>query len=362
MARVAIANTSTYIQGCVDYYAYVSGSNIVVDVYFQMRRTNSYSGSTYGSQSTPQICISGDSTNFNYTGSPGITVYGGQQDVWQGIYSASRTFDASRSGNTIYVGWRVINDNSGYLGGSSVVAITLPTAYIAPNKPTNSIASKTTNQIGITYGTTSFGVPSSGTVYLYGGTASSPTTQIASKTTVGNSTFDYTNLTNNTKYFFRARANNGQLNSDYSTGISAVTLPASLTLSSAMATSDTTIEVSYTTDVGGTAYDKDIQYSLDNSTWVTGATVSSGAATSGAFTISGLTPSTTYVIYLRVSTASGDTTSGSVTATTMSAYKFYGSVNGQTKQITKLYGSINGQTKEIKKLYGSINGVTKRIF
>lgn len=365
MARVAQANTSTYIQGSVDYYAYVSGSNIVVDVYFAMRRTNAYSGPTYGSTAVPQICISSDSSNFGYSGSAGITVSGGQQNVWQQIYSASRTFSASRSGETIYVGWRVTNDNSGYLGGSAVATITLPQASTAPNKPTVSIVSSTSNSVTVSYGTTSFGNPSSGTVYLYGGTSSNPTTQIASKTTTGNSNYNHTGLTGNTEYYYRARAKNSQLWSSYSNGYFAITKAGPVTDVNAEALDATSIKIDYTTAAGGGHYRQEVQYSLDNGvTWTTGDTVpiSTTAATPGSFNITGLQPNTTYQIQIRVKTSTGSSTSVSTTATTLPSSVIYGSVNGETKLIKKLYGSVNGQTKEIKKFYGSVNGQTKRIF
>lgn len=363
MARVAQANTSTYIQGSVDYYAYVSGSNIIVDVYFAMRRTNAYSSQTYSSTAVPQICISSDSGNFGYSGPAGITVSGGQQNVWQQIYSASRTFSASRSGETIYVGWRVTNDNSGYLGGSAVAAITLPQASTAPNKPTVSINTAYAASIIVNYGTSSFGNPSSGTVYLYGGTSSSPTTQITSKTLTGNSNYQNTGLTGNTKYYYRARAKNSQLWSSYSDEVSAVTRPGSLLNKSAEALSATSIRISYETRAGGGFYAQEVQYSLDSgATWTTGATVSSAAATSGSFDITGLQPGTAYHITLRVSTSAGTNGSGSLDISTLPSANFYGSVNGETKLIKKLYGSVNGETKLIKKLYGSVNGQTKRIF
>ena len=201
MARVAEANTSTYIQGSVDYYAYVSGSNIIVDVYFQMRRTNAYSGDTHSPTAVPNICISGNPTNFNYTGSPDIRVAGGQQDVWQTIFTASRTFDSSRSGQTTYVGWKVTDDNSGYLGGSAVAAITLPVVV-----PTPSITGLTVTSDSTSVGWfVDDGVGSlNGTGYLYGGTSPSPTTQIAT-TTLKNDTFVNTGLTPNTTYYYRGR-------------------------------------------------------------------------------------------------------------------------------------------------------------
>lgn len=83
-----------------------------------------------------------------------------------------------------------------------------------------------TNQI--TYGTSSFGNPSSGTVYLYGGTSPDPTTQIKSKTTTGNSTVTLDNLEPNTTYYYRARAHNGKAWSGYSQTITVKTKAATL--------------------------------------------------------------------------------------------------------------------------------------
>lgn len=318
MTEAAVANTSTYIQGRVNYSTSVSSSGITVSVQFQMRRTNDYSGSTYSTSAVPSICISGDSTNFGYVGSAGITVAGGKQNQWQNIYSASRTFDSSRSGDSIYVGWKVSNDNSGYLGGSKTQAITLPQAYTAPSTPTISASASGVNSVSVSYGISSYGNPSSGTIYLYG-TASGSTTVVSSKLSAGDySAFTHTGRTGNTRYYYRSRATNGQLWSSYSSEVSAVTLAPALSAKSASAASTTSITVSATTAADGGVYAKNIQYSLNNSTWTTGATVAAGttAATAKSFTISGLTTGTAYTIYLRVNTSAGNTSSGSVSATT----------------------------------------------
>lgn len=121
--------------------------------------------------------------------------------------------------------------------------------------------------------------------------------------------------------------------------------------------------ISYATSADGGEYSKTLEYSLDGTTWSTGATVSSGSATSGTYTITGLSGGTTYSIQTRVTTTAGSSTGATVSATTTgSTNKLYGSVNGQTKRVTKLYGSVNGQTKKILKLYGSVNSVTKLIY
>ena len=83
-----------------------------------------------------------------------------------------------------------------------------------------------TNQV--TYGVASFGNPSSGTVYLYGGTSPNPTTQIASKTSTGNSTITLDNLEPNTTYYYRVRAYNGKSWSNYSSAITVKTKAATL--------------------------------------------------------------------------------------------------------------------------------------
>lgn len=127
--------------------------------------------------------------------------------------------------------------------------------------------------------------------------------------------------------------------------------------------SETNAVINYATTADGGVYTKTIEYSIDNgTTWVTGATVNTGSASTGSFTISGLTGGTSYTLKYRTSTTAGNTAGSDITFSTLETYKLYGSVNSVTKKIKKLYGSVNNQSKEIKKLYGSVNGVTKRIF
>lgn len=95
---------------------------------------------------------------------------------------------------------------------------------IAPNTPTVSIDNVSSNSITLTYGTSSFGYPSTGTVSLCGGTSSSPTNVIDTYNETGNKTFTFNGLTPETTYYFRAKADNGILTSDYSADVSATTL------------------------------------------------------------------------------------------------------------------------------------------
>lgn len=134
--------------------------------------------------------------------------------------------------------------------------------------------------------------------------------------------------------------------------------PATISVTS----SGTTAQVSYSTVADGGYYNKTIEYSLDNgSTWVTGAVVSSGSASSGTFTITGLNVGTTYTMKSRVRTTAGSTDNTNVVFTAGAA-TLYGSVGGNSEKIIKLYGSVGGQSKAIKKLYGSVNGRAKLIY
>ena len=340
MTYAAQANTSTYIQGVVDYSAYTSNGSIKVDVTFKMRRTNNYSGTTYSTTAIPRICISGDPANFGYSGSAGINVYGGQQNTWQTIYSASRTFDASRSGNTIYVGWKVDNDNSGYLAGSATAAITLPTAYTAPSTPTVSASNSSASANSVSYGTSSFGTPSSGTVYLYGGTSASPTSQITSKTTTGSSSYSHSSLSSNTKYYYRARAYNGQLYSSYSSDASAITRPANPSSVSLSVTGETTATLTIKAPSMGSAATVTAYYKLNSGSAVSAGTITSGGTITKSLT--GLTAGTTYTATAYLSNSSGS--SGSVTSNSITTYKApYGqsmSVTATTADSVTVSGSI----------------------
>ena len=375
MTRAAIANTSTYIQGSVDYNAYVSGNNIIVDVTFQMRRTNVYSGSTYSSTATPSIMISGSQT-WNYTGNPGITVQGGQQNVWQTIYSASRTYSASSSGSTIYIGWRVTNDNSGYLGGSATTAITLPQVYTAPSGLNVVVKELYTDGAKFGVSISSYGNPSSADGrWIEAGIAGqnawqSPALRSAIVTNstsadiiVNNSSVQTTtlNIQPNTQYYYGGYATNTEQSTKAMFG-KLVTLALAPTLS-VSSVSDTSVVLNYSLPVDGGYYAKNVQYSLNGgSTWITGATINTGSATTGSFTISGLNEDTNYTVITRVATISGATSGNTVTFKTEIFGKMYGSVSSKTKRIKKMYGSVNGKTKKILKMYGSVNGKTKRIF
>lgn len=350
---------STYIVQRLYYSTTADSTGHNVYVELQMRRTNSYGGDTFQYPSSSNISIDGDNQTWNWDQNsyPVIPAY---DTDW-------KTF-ASRTVHVNHTGAKGINISGGnsdmgsYLTGSSSVDIALEAIQTAPNTPTVSISVSSADALAVTWGTTSFGSPSSGTVYLYGGTSADPTTQLTSKTSTGSSVSDRTNLAANTRYHYRARAKNtADLWSSYSSDISAVTKAATPSITVGTATYDT-VELNYSQPADGGENTKYVEYTLDGNTWATGATLTGGLAATGVITITGLSPATTYSIQTRTRTASGSSAGPTLSVTTARDVKLYGSVNNQTEEVQKLYGSVNGQTKSIRKLYGSVNGLTKLIY
>lgn len=121
-----------------------------------------------------------------------------------------------------------------------------------------------------------------------------------------------------------------------------VTVAAPATVS-AGTIADTSVVINYSTPADNGYYNKVVEYSLDGTTWTTGATITGGSAASGTFTISGLSAGTTYNIQTRVTTTAGSTTGDTVQVTTtapVTTANLYGSVNGNTKKVIKLYGPV----------------------
>lgn len=246
--------------------------------------------------------------------------------------SFSLSVPASNTSASFTIDWLY---NNGTASNAYTYTVNFDASYVAPNTPTVSISSITVNSVAVTYGTSSYGNPSTGTTYLYGGTSSSPTTQITSKTTTGNSTYTNSSLASNTKYYYRSRAGNGQLNSSYSSEKTAVTLASSPTVTVG-SVSGNSATIDYSTVADGGFYDKTIQYSTDGgTTWQTGATVTGGSAQSGSFTIDNL-PSGENAVLVRTNTTSGADSPITVTITIQTNGKLYGSVG----ELTNLTGVI----------------------
>lgn len=298
------------------------------------------------------------------------------QDTWIDVREITQTIAYGRTVNVTGKVWSYVYGDV-WVSGNTV---TLNSPYVAPTKPTVSAVADSATQISITYGTTSFGNPSTGTVYLYGGTSAAPTTQITSKTTTGNSTYTYTGLSPNTTYYFRARANNGQLNSSYSTEVSATT-PSARALYGSVSGQTKAITKLYgpvekmtdftpsTTDSYGLIQSFDKQTFLskmesDHPDLLLKPTVAGGslrlicASLGGTYAYQlALRDSAQQIItFLTYNTANTELygftlTPASSTTAGKIAYILFAS---------QVYGA-NG-TKEITKLYGSVGGVTKRIF
>lgn len=260
--------------------------------------------------------------------------YGGSS-VLQGATIASGTFTVTHTAEATFT----IRVGGGYNTGSSYASAdgtwTLPALNSPPTGLNVSNVSATKNTITGTVSITGWGVGANSNRYLELNVSSDKTTNnrryqagtkgdtsTSKSLTCSNSSAGNITLTPNSMYYIGAYATNGSANTgvkwDWGTK---VTLPDDLSAKSATAIDIHSVKVNYTTRADGNKYAKKIQYSLNNSTWVDGATVSSGSATSGSFNIAGLNPGTQYTVYLRVHTDAGNASSGSVTVKTKSACK-----------------------------------------
>lgn len=374
MSIVAISNTSTYIQGGLDVSTSVSGSSIIVTEKLYFRRTNVYSGSTYSSSVTGTLNISTQATS----STTGVTVAGGQQNVWQGpFYTATRTFDSSRSGNTITCSWSTSDNVSSYFSGSGSASITLPTAATAPTGLAVTLDDFGVDWAKMTVSISSWGTPSSASGrWLEAGVAGqnawqSPSLRsaivsnpsgLSTTITVNNSSSRYTTLdiTGNTKYYYGGYASNTEATASTITG-TFITLPPAPTITVSDIT-DTAATLNWSTPADGNAYSKAIIISGTGIS-ATIATVSTGSASSGTYRLTGLKASTDYTITYSAQTTAGNSSAGLVSfSTTTSPASFYGSASGKAVKIHSFYGSVNGKTSGVRKLYASVGGKTKLIF
>lgn len=381
MSIVAIANTSTYIQGGLDVTTSVSGSSITVTEKLYFRRTNAWSGSTYSSSVTGTLGISSQTSS----STSAVTVAGGQQNVWQGpFFTATKTFDGSRSGETITCSWSTTDNVSSYFSGSGSASITLPTAYVAPSGLAVTLKSYTENSGTFAVSISSYGTPSSvdgrkveaailqqnsytasttnGRRWTSSANTTSATVTVnnSSSGNGGTSGTGFT-ITGNTKYYYGGYASNTQLTTSTVVG-TFVTLPPAPTITVANITADTAT-LKWSTPADGNAYSKAIIASGAGLSSKTIATVSTGSASSGTYSLTGLTEKTKYTITYYAKTTSGSSTTKTVTFTTTgNPAVFYGSASSKAAKIHSFYGSVNGKTSGVRKLYASVDGKTKLIF
>lgn len=375
MSIVAISNTSTYIQGGLDVETTVSGSNIIVTEKLYFRRTNAYSGSTYSSSVSGTLYISTQATS----STTNITVAGGKQNVWQGpFYTATRTFDSSRSGNTITVSWSTTDNVSANFSGSGSASITLPTSATAPSGLAVSLSSFGIDWAKFAVSISSWGSPSGADGrWLEAGIAGqnawqSPSLRSAivknpsgtsTTITVNNSSSQTTtlNITGNTTYYYGGYCNNTVMTASVITG-TFTTLPNPPVISISNITA-TTATINWATVAEGNAYSKSIIVSGAGLSSKTIATVSSGSATSGTYALTGLTEKTTYTLIYYTKTTAGNPKPETISFTTAGLpATFYGSASEKAVKIQSFYGSVDGVAKGIRKLYASVDGKTKLIF
>lgn len=296
----------------------------------------SYTTAAEGNAYSKKIQYSLDGTNWT----DGATVSSGSAT------SGNFTISNLTPGTAYTIRLRT-NTTAGVTSSGSVTA----TTYKVPNAPTISVTNTSATVNRITYGTSSFNTPSTGTVYLYGGTASSPTTQLTTKTTTGNSNYDHTSRTGNTKYYYRARANNTGGWSSYSSEVSVITRPAAPTITTtAISAQSATIKM--TVPSQGSAATMTLYYSVDGGAATSAGTIASGGTKSVTLSFS---PNTQHTVSTYLSNSTGNSTSNSITFT-LGRIPFYGSVSGKTKSITKLYGSTGGLDVLPSTFDGTING------
>lgn len=174
----------------------------------------------------------------------------------------------------------------------------------------------------------------------------------SSSITVNNSGSSGLIIQPNTQYYYGGYANNTQKFISTVSGqfVTAAEGP-QVSISSKTTTS---VTLDYVAPADGGYYSKTLAYSLDNgSTWTTFATITSGSAASGSFTISGLTQNSVYTVLTKATTTVGSTAGTTVTVDLRPEATLYGSVNGTTKRIDKLYGPVPVQ-------YLRISGVSNQ--
>lgn len=349
-----------------------SGTSATLSVEF--RRTSSWTDSWYDPGATLAFNGVSKSAAYSYSGTVGTG--------WITLVGGISGYSVSTSGGTY--DWTFSNPSGGVLGCSG--KLTIPAQGSAPSGGyINNLAShwdSTNNEVVVT--TTAAGVTDTGGValvsvnwniteqpYTMGIARISRVITNGSASALSNSLNTYTGSTisvlPNSTYYRGLYATNSVGEYRYNGGsFTTVCAPATVSLSSV---TETTATLAYSTPADGGVYSKTIQYSLDGVAWATGATVSTGSASSGTFTITGLIAGTTYTLRSKVVTTAGTTVcDNSLSFTTLAVRidpKLYMPVsNGQggykTSQTHTFYAAVSDghggyKTGLVLKMYAPVN-------
>lgn len=247
--------------------------------------------------------------------------------------SGAKSGSFTVSGLSAYTTYSMQTRTSTDAGQTSGSTVSFTTNGVAPTNPTTSVTNASASSNTVTYGTTSFGTPASGTVYLYGGTAASPTTQLTTKTTTGNSNYTHSSLAGNTKYYYRSRVKNAYAWSSYSSDASVITRPATPSACSLSVTGTTTATLTITSPTQGSAATMTAYYKLNSGSYVNAGTITSGGTVT--VNLTGLTAGTAYTATAKITNSTGD--SGTLASSSVTTYKA-----PNTPTVTNFVPLVNG--------------------
>ena len=201
---IGSAQNSAWKAELLGWYSGKSGNTATVHV--QLRVTYIESGvyEYYGTNKGYSLSFNGESSS-TYTNK----MYNGTA-----VNMAERTLSMN-GGDTIYTSGSWWCYSYPTISVSPSQTVQLPQFIIAPTTPTLNIVNNNAHQNTITYGTSSFGNPSTGTIKLYVANNPSMTskTLLETKTTTGLFTYTHTSLTADTTYYYQAFADNGSATS-----------------------------------------------------------------------------------------------------------------------------------------------------
>lgn len=314
----------------------------------------STTGNSQGTGTTGNNYNVNVTTQYNYTTDNGTT-WSGWKDAGTGLSDVAKTFSFTAPyGSTCNVKTRQVYQ--GKASAEKTLGAFTTQAAVAPSGVTASVTEKGKDYFKIAVATTNYGTPNAisnryieGAIAVAGATdtyrytksadaATSATVTINNSSSIKPSGGSLT-ITPNTKYVYRALANN-IVTDTRTTWTEVITLPPDLSTLTYSNVKPTTATVSYTYTKAGSALTESIAYTING-----GAEQTATASTSGTISLTGLKPSTTYTIVARLKTTSGYGASKTVIFTTAAAGPKL-KVNGEWKQSTAVFVKVNGTWKE----------------